>query len=167
MYQQQMPMQLGTPFPPQSYGPFGGMPYGYPIGFRPQGNMPLSSVIGPGSMGDRNTRSSPFDRYRQSPSPPHAGPVGSRYQSKDKEERSQSPDSGMARQRDSQRAYDSQSNAQKSSREQRVSQQSQRESESSKERSYNDRSSTRKHSKDNGQPKERYFLQMILFQHCF
>lgn len=157
-------MQMGTPFPPhQNYGPFGGMPYGYPIGFRPQGNMPLSSVIGSGNMGDSNTRSSPFDRYRQSPSPPSAGPVGSRYRSKERGERSQSPDSapGFNRHRDSQHSNESQTTGLKATA--RTNQQSKRENASSKEHPQNERQTGRKHSKDNNQQKERYDVCFILF----
>ena len=161
MYQQQMPVQLGTPFPPQSYGPFGAMPYGYPMGFRPQGNMPLSSVIGHGGMSDRNARSSPFDRYRKSPSPPPAGPIGSRYQPRKEEERTQPVESGssMTRQRENQRPYEGQPSAQKLSKEPKVNQQPQKESEASKERVQSERPTARKHSRDNEQQRERYYSQ--------
>ena len=164
MYQQQMPVQLGTPFPPQSYGPFGAMPYGYPMGFRPQGNMPLSSVIGPGGMADRNARSSPFDRYRKSPSPPSAGPIGSRYQSKKEEERSHPLEGGpnVGRQRENQRPYEGQPAAQKVLKEHKLNQQPQKEIDISKERAQHDRSTVRKSSKENEQQRERYCLKLCL-----
>jgi len=158
MYQQQMPVQLGTPFPPQSYGPFGAMPYGYPMGFRPQGNMPLSSVIGPAGMADRNSRSSPFDRYRKSPSPPGAGPIGSRYQSSKDDDRSQSLESGsnVGRQRESQRLFEGQAYPQKLSKEQRMNQLPQKENEIPKENAQDAQPAIRKQSKDNDQQRERH-----------
>ena len=96
MYQPQMPMQMGAPFPHQSYGPFGGIPtFGYPIGFRPPTSMSLSSVIGQPNMNERTQqRQSPFDRnFRQSPSPPNTSAIGPRHTHKDvKDRRSMSPE---------------------------------------------------------------------------
>ena len=134
------------------------------MGFRPQGNMPLSSVIGPGGMADRNTRSSPFDRYRKSPSPPSAGTIGSRYPSKKEEERSQHIESGpsVGRQRENQRPYESQPAAQKVLKEHKANQQPQKESETFKERTQHERSTVRKSSKENEQQRERYCLWLCL-----
>eukprot|EP00112_Aurelia_sp_Birch-Aquarium-sp1_P009264 Seg2046.2 transcript_id=Seg2046.2/GoldUCD/mRNA.D3Y31 product="Protein LSM14 B" protein_id=Seg2046.2/GoldUCD/D3Y31 len=158
MYQQQMQMPMQH-FPHQSYGPFGGMPpFGYPLGFRPQGTMPLSSVIGPGVGSDRNQRSSPFDRYRQSPSPPSAGVVGSRYQSKEKDEKSRSPEMAHKdeRQRESDRSSDNQQSAPKPQREQRNTQRP-RENEHHRERNQNkEHDQPRRHSRDGGQQRDRY-----------
>eukprot|EP00794_Sanderia_malayensis_P019258 gene19258-21186_t len=91
--QPQMPMQMGGHFPHQSYGPFGGIPtFGYPLGFRPSPGMPLSSVMG--QSGERNQRTSPFDRhYGRSPSPPSSNAMGPRQSQRDMaEKRDMSPE---------------------------------------------------------------------------
>ncbi|XP_065064681.1 protein LSM14 homolog B-like [Rhopilema esculentum] len=150
MYQQQMQMRLGTPMAPQSYGPFGGIPpYGYPMGFRPQGNMPLSSVIGQSGIPDRSQRSSSFDQFRRSPSPPSAGVVGHRYHNKEKAERNRSPegDRNVSRHSESQRSYDSQPGSAKPQREQRSNQ---RQKDGDYERT-SEKNSSRKLSRDNDQ----------------
>ncbi len=157
MYQPQVPMQMGSHFPHQSYGPFGGIPtFGYPIGFRPSTGMPLSSVIGQNN--ERNSRSSPFDRsYRQSPSPPSNSTASFRHSHREvQEKRSLSPE--MRReQHANDKPSSSQMEAPRAQREQKRNWRN-RENEQQSDRAVqrnHDQSAVRKQNRDNEQQKPR------------